>query len=280
MVSFVVVCQFVGVFLIFLIFPIYLIPFLEERFEKRLPTQVRPMSDHVVIYRYTPAVATLLEDLAIAELEALVVESDESVARQLVAQNQLVIVGSLEDGALERAHVGSARTLIANASDHENAAVILSARQLGCTGEILALVEEPVHRQPMMLAGATAAFTPRHVLGAALAAQASRRLRSTLRGERQMGHKLVIREVRVGVGSSIAGQTLAEAGVGARTGVTVVGQWIGGELQTTPRADTKVAANGILVLAGSADAITRFFRHLPRGRGRARGSADRRGRIR
>jgi len=258
MVVFVVVCQFVGVFLVFLIFPIYLIPFLEERFEKRLPTRVPPLEEHVVIYRYTAAVATLLEELELAGVPALVIEADEGVARELVAQGRPVILGRLENDALERAHVGAARTLIANSSDHENAAVILSARQLGCAGEILALVEEPMHRQPMLLAGATAAFTPRHVLGAALAAQASRRLRSTLRGERQLGDRLVIREVRVGPGSSISGQTLAEAGLGARIGVSVVGQWTGGELQPSPTAETKIAPNGILILAGSAEAINRF----------------------
>lgn len=38
MVLFVVAVQFIGVFIVFLIIPIYLIPFLEERFEVRLPS--------------------------------------------------------------------------------------------------------------------------------------------------------------------------------------------------------------------------------------------------
>ena len=42
MVLLVVAVQFLGVFLVFLIFPIYLIPFLEERFETRLG-QIREM---------------------------------------------------------------------------------------------------------------------------------------------------------------------------------------------------------------------------------------------
>ena len=37
MVTYVVLVQFVGVFLVFLVFPVYLLPFLEERFETRLP---------------------------------------------------------------------------------------------------------------------------------------------------------------------------------------------------------------------------------------------------
>ena len=55
MVLFVTVVQFAGVFLIFLVFPIYVIPFLEERFEARLPTQVPEVREHVVIHRLGPA---------------------------------------------------------------------------------------------------------------------------------------------------------------------------------------------------------------------------------
>src|SRR5512134_3987178 len=50
MVIFVVVVQFVGVFLVFLIIPIFLVPFLDERFEERLP-RFAPgnLRDHVLI---------------------------------------------------------------------------------------------------------------------------------------------------------------------------------------------------------------------------------------
>ena len=54
---------------------------------------------------------------------------------------------------------------------NRNAALTITARQLGFTGDILGLVENPLHRQPTILAGATAAYTQRHVLGAALAAR-------------------------------------------------------------------------------------------------------------
>ncbi len=258
MVLFVVTLQFVGVFLIFLVFPIYLIPFLEERFERRLPTTVGQLSDHLVVYRHGPAVETVLEEVERAGIEVIVIEPDAAKARKLMARGQRVLAVQLEDGALEKASVADARALIANGSDDEDAAVILSARQLGCQGEILALVEDPLHLPPMRLAGATAAYTPRHVLGAALAAQASRRLQSSVSGAQHLGRKLAIQDVRVGPESPLAGQTLGEAGVGRRTGVTVLGQWIGGDLEAQPTAEMRIAPNGILVLAGSAGAIERF----------------------
>ena len=67
MVSYVVLVQFVGVFLVFLVFPIYVIPFFEERFETRLPKEIPSLKEHVVIFDYGPPVATLLTELERAE---------------------------------------------------------------------------------------------------------------------------------------------------------------------------------------------------------------------
>ncbi len=258
MVAFVVLCQFGGVFLVFLVFPIYLIPFLEERFEVRVPTTAGELEEHVVVYRSGPAVTTLLAELDRAGIETLVVEPDESRARALMNRGRRVIHGALEDGVLEQASISRARALIANGRDDENAAVILSARQLDGPKEIIALVEEPVYRQPMILAGGTAAYTPRHVLGAALAAQASRRLGVAVSGTQQLGRNLQVREVRVGAESSLAGRTLREADIGRRTGVTILGQWVGGRLVPTASADAVIEANGILVVAGGTENLDRF----------------------
>ena len=52
MVIYVVFAQFIGVILLFLVFPIYLIPFLEERFETKLPKESANSKNHVVIFDY------------------------------------------------------------------------------------------------------------------------------------------------------------------------------------------------------------------------------------
>src|SRR5687768_10129634 len=82
MVIFVVLVQFVGVFLVFLIIPIYLIPFLEERFEEKVPrTVARDLHDHVVIYGFAPTVETLLQRLESNDVRTLVLETNEARAR-------------------------------------------------------------------------------------------------------------------------------------------------------------------------------------------------------
>src|SRR5262249_20096888 len=145
-----------------------------------------------------------------------------------------------------------------NGTDDENAAVVLAARQLGFRGPILALVEEPFHRRPMMLAGATAVFTPRHILGAALAARASLRISPREGGIQQLGRNLEGAEIRVHHHSPLAGHTLNETAVGSRTGAHVIGQWLGGELAVPSGSGLRLEPDGILVVVGSHAGIDRL----------------------
>src|SRR5207302_8323709 len=88
MVILVVAVQFVVVFLFFLIVPIFMIPFLEERFEERLPREAGEISHHIVIYRFGPAVETRLQRLRTDGIPSLVVETDEAAARAVLEMQQ------------------------------------------------------------------------------------------------------------------------------------------------------------------------------------------------
>ena len=259
MVVYVVFAQFIGVILLFLVFPIYLIPFLEARFETKLPKDSANARNHVVIFDYGPAVATLITELEQANIPTVVIDEDENDARHLLEQGHRVIYGNLDEGVLEKSNLSAARALIVNSSDDRNAATILAARQLGFTGEILALVEDPYHRQPIILAGASGAYTPRHVLGAALAARASQKVSPTVAGIQHLGHKLQVAEARITRDSSLAGKTLAEADLGQHAGVTVIGQWVSGKLIAPSAPSMRLEAGGILILVGNDVSIRNFM---------------------
>ena len=271
MAVFVVAVEFIGVFLLFLIFPIYLIPFLEERFESRLPIEAVDLEGHVVVFRFGPAVATLLAELERAGIAALVIEEEEGVARRLVERGVRVAFGRLEDGLLERVCLMQARAVVANGTDDGNAALILGVRQAGFEGEVVALVEEPFHRKPMLLAGASAAFTPRHILGAALAARASRRMSPVLSGLQPLGRHLQVAELPIAPRSPLAGKTLAESAVAETTGVRVIGQWHGGRLRAPLAGGDRLSAHGSLVVAGDAQALERLRAVAEGGESRRRG---------
>jgi Trk K+ transport system NAD-binding subunit len=248
MVILVVAVQFVGVFLMFLIIPIYLVPFLEERFEEKVPrTADAKLADHVVVYRFGPAVETLLQRLKSHAVPSLVVEIDEAQARAVMENGQAVVFTRSEEDALDVCRIQQARAIVANGRDEENAALILRARQLGFRGEIYAFVEDPSHRKPMELSGATSAYTPRHIIAAALAAHASDLLSPRLPGLDQVDG-IVRREIRVSANSPLVGRTLADAKLPA----AIVGVWTRSRLRT--RIDV-IEPNSVLELVGDPDAL-------------------------
>jgi Trk K+ transport system NAD-binding subunit len=67
-----------------------------------------------------------------------------------------------------------------------------------------------------------------------------------------------VAELRVRRESPLAGRTLAEAEIGARTGATVVGQWKGGELEVLAGPEVRIAADGLLVAVGSRESVDRL----------------------
>lgn len=251
MVIFVVVIQFVGVFLVFLIIPVYLIPFLEERFEEKVPRAASAKLDqHVVVYGFAPTVETLLQRLESNGVPALVLETNEPRARTVMERNQAVVFSRSDEDALDVCRLMNARALVANGEDQENAALILRARQMGFTGDIFAFVENPTHRKPMELAGATAVYTPRHIVAAGLAAHASDRISPRVPGLESIDG-LERREVRVPAKSALIGKTLRAAGLP----VAVVGIWNRSQLVTRCMPDTVIEPAAVLELVGTPDML-------------------------
>ena len=252
MVILVFVVQFAGVFLVFLIIPIYLIPFLEERFEEKVPREAnKKLNDHVIVYGFGPTVETLLQRLAEEHVPTLVVETSEETARGLMERRQAVVFTRADEDALAAARLHTARAIVTNVTDQENAAMILRARQMGFARDIYAFVENPTHRKPMELAGATAVYTPRHIVAAALAAHASDALSPRLPGLEGI-EGLQRREVRVPAGSPLAGKSVRDAALPA----VVVGVWRRSRL-VSRCADVVLEPGAMLELVGTAEALER-----------------------
>jgi len=258
MVLFAVFTQFAGVFLVFFVVPLILVPVLEERFEKRLPRTIDPLAGHLVVFRHGPEVEALIAEAERAGVAVLLIEDRESEARSLIDRGRQVLYGSLEENVLENAHLGAARGLIANGGDDQNAVVVLTARQLGFAGELVALLENPLHRQPLILAGANAAATPKHLLAAALAARASERVSPTISGLEDLGERLRVRELRVASHCEVAGQTLAQSRLGARCGAAILARWHLGRMDAAISPDEVLAPRDVLIAAGSEESLGRL----------------------
>jgi voltage-gated potassium channel len=96
---FVIVAQFTGLFLVFLIFPVYVLPYFEERFEARLARVLPPMDGRVLFHRHGPAVDSLVEELRRVAIPFVILEQNEPLARSLRDRGYEVVLGSLEERA-------------------------------------------------------------------------------------------------------------------------------------------------------------------------------------
>jgi len=260
MTLFVIFFELVGMSFYVLIFPVFFLPYFEERFEQRLPGSLPEMAGRVLIHRYGPAVDSLVEELRHVGTAFVILEQDERQARRLRDRGYEVVFGSLDEQPEMLAGVETAQALITNSDDHADATFIMMARERGYTGTILALAEEPLHRPAMEKIGATAVFTPSHVLGAALAARASARISPKVEGLALLGERVGIADFRVQTGSPLAGQRLGTLRMRARYGVTVIGQWNGGRFAPAEGPETRIEARAILVVAGAHANLARVER--------------------
>lgn len=251
MALFVIVGQFMGQFLVFLIFPIFVLPYFEEQFEAKLPHVLPPMQGVVLFYGHGPAIETLLEEFVRYRSPFVIFEEDMVQARKLRDRGYSVVHGQLAEGQAALARVAQARAVVSNAGDHANASCTMIVRELGFTGPLFALADEPLYRAPMIQIGATDVFTPAHVLGGALASRASVRISPPAEGMHLLGSAVGLAEFRVRASSPLAGKRLGELRLREQHGVTIIGQWRAGAFTTTKGPATVVESGAILVAVGS-----------------------------
>jgi Trk K+ transport system NAD-binding subunit len=251
MALFVILGQFFGQFLVFLIFPLVVIPYFEDEFEVRLQSSLPPMHKHVLFYRFGPAIESLLEEFKNRKAPFVIFEEDMEVARNLRDRGFNVVFGKLAEDPAVLANVSQARAVVANAGDHANATLTMVVREQGFTGPLFALADDPLYRRPLVQIGATDVFTPAHVLGAALASQASIRISPPAEGMHLLGTKVALAEFRVRAESPLAGKKLGELRLRATHGVSVIGQWQTGVFTTAKGPQTRIEPGAILVVVGA-----------------------------
>jgi Trk K+ transport system NAD-binding subunit len=257
---FVILGQFLGQFLVFLIFPIFVLPYIEEKFEVRLQHVLPPMQGKVLFYRHGLAIEPLLEEMHRSRSPFVVFEEDLGTARMLRDRGYGVVLGRLGDERAVLTRVRDARAVVTNGGDHANATCAMLVRELGFKGPLFALADDPLYRAPMVRIGATEVFTPSHVLGAALASRASVRINPPAEGMHLLSADMGIAEFRVSASSPLAGQRLGELRLREQHGVSVIGQWSEGVFTTAKGPDTRVDPGAILVVVGTHAHLERVER--------------------
>jgi hypothetical protein len=154
--------QLTGVSLIFLALPVFVAPWVESQISQTVPVSVDGISDHVIIAGYTSRGQALVEELTSRDRPYVIIEPDRELASELYAETDLTVVRGnpelLED--LQKVGLSSARALVADVGDEENASIALATQSVEDV-EVITFVEELEMAVYHDYAGANEVLSPR-----------------------------------------------------------------------------------------------------------------------
>jgi Trk K+ transport system NAD-binding subunit len=269
---FTIILILTGVFMIFMFIPALLEPVLTRIVNVPPPTGTsREMKGHVVIAGYGPLARALIDSLIISDLRIVVVEAEETMAREVDAHYRSrvsVVWGDYRaPRTWEHAWVKHAHSVVVCEDERTAAEIILGIRdQTG--GSIIAVVDDLAYDRFLRYAGAEYVLSPKNSTGKILARHAVIRpdvdtifeaisldhmkLEEGKAGEGTL--KLV--KVPVMPGCIAFGKSLGELDLYERYGVDLLFLWKAGEFLSSPGKEDLLDASTMLFLLGKASSVS------------------------
>lgn len=203
---------------------------------------------HVLLTRHGPITKYLIKLLRRHHYDFFILAPSLAEALELHEQNLPVVLGEFNDPeTYHRLRVARAAMVVTTRSDIINTNVAFTVREVSAKVPVVATATSDSGRDALELAGASKVLQLEHMMGQTLARRVIDRDASAhLIGELDGLH---IAEASV-AGTPLVGITLANSGLRARTGVSVVGYWDHGVFKPS-QAESVLAPNTILVLAGT-----------------------------
>jgi voltage-gated potassium channel len=235
---------------------------------RKMDTKIKNLSDHYVIAGFGRVGRKVAEEYTRRKVPFVVIENNPTVVSELEKESLLYINGpATEDESLLAAGIDRARVLISTLpNEADNVYLSLTARQMNPNLYIIARADQPEGEKKLKRAGANSVVSP-HLLGGIRMAMAA--LRPNVVDFMQMtaleGSGLGIEEVQVPPGCRFGGKTLADSGMKAEYGVTVIGIKKGNQqLQINPPPSAVIEPGDILVLIGASDKLEQLTGQMDR----------------
>jgi Trk K+ transport system NAD-binding subunit len=247
---------FLLVLLPFTFIQFFYAPWMETQRQLRAPRELPENTrDHVILTSYDAVAVSVIERLQLYNREYVVLQSELNRALELHDLGIRVVLGEVDDReTYRRLRADQAALVVAGGNDFVNTNIAFTVRDFTDRPPIVALARDPDSVDVLQLAGATHVVELAEMLGRSLA-------RRTLGGETRANvigqfDALLIAEAPV-LGTPLVGKTIAESGLRAATGLSIVGIWQRGHF--TPAApDNRIEASSVLVLAGTEEQFAAF----------------------
>lgn len=224
--------------------------------------QIVELDTLLVIYdtNYNPVVVLGGGKVGMAAVDALhakgmavhLVEKNEALRERLAAVPDRLIIGDAADLAviMEAGIAEAPSVLLTTNDDAVNIYLAVYCRRLNPKLRIVSRITHERNLEAIHRAGADFALS--------YTSLGVESVYALLRGREMVLLGEGVEFFALDMPSGLAGRTLAEAGIGARTGLNVIAVESEGETSTNPRADLPLPAGGRLLVLGTSEQRRRF----------------------
>jgi Trk K+ transport system NAD-binding subunit len=228
-------------------------PWLEAQIRNRAPRSLPPdTAGHVILCRHDPIAKGVIARLERDDIPYVVLEPDPRTAGDLLYDDVSVMTGDTDSrDTYESARAGQAQFVLANRSDVDNTNVALTVREVAPNVPIAATVTHDDSEDILQLSGATHTLPVKRWLGQQLAT----RINAHHAELHPIGQYRDLRFAELPVHNTpLADQTIREAALRERMGVTIAGVWERGTFHpATP--SHRLQESSVPVVVGTADQL-------------------------
>lgn len=232
----------------------------ENRRRLRMLSEI---SHHIIVCGYGRVGRNVVEELKAEGLPFVVIDLNPEKLVRLQETGALGIRGDAStESKLKEAGIDRARGLVAAAkSDAENVFIVLTARSLRPDLSIVARADVEESEPKLLRAGANRVILPYHITGRRLVTMLVRPDVADFLDEvsHASGMELLLEQIQVAAGSSLAGQTLANAQARHQFDVTVLAcKTSDGKWNTRPHGGTVVESGCQLIALGTQEHLKKL----------------------
>jgi Trk K+ transport system NAD-binding subunit len=255
----VIVLQLTGIGLILTAVDVFAVPWLRDALASTVPESALDAEGHVLVCGFTPRTDAFVGELEARDRDYVLVEPDAETAADCHDEGYRVVHGDPESTpVLSNVRVRDADAVVADVADDRNASITLAVKEASPETRVVTVVENPDLEQYHRVAGADVALSPRRLLGQRLAGEVPTAVTADIEAGVEIGEDLELVEITIEAGSDLCQQTFAEAALGERFGVTVVGAWFGTDFETGVEPTTELTAGARLLVAGDPEQLERL----------------------
>jgi voltage-gated potassium channel len=237
-------------------------------FASKLKKRMKRMKDHVVVCGAGSTGRNVIEELIKTDVPVVAIDTRDDELKEIAdkhpnAHFTYLVGDATDDDVMAQVNLPAARGLVAAlSSDKDNLYLTVSARQQNPTARIIARCAELSHVEKIRRSGADAVVSPNYIGGLRMVSEMLRpsvvRFLDDMMRDARANYR--IEEVTLGDGARALGETLRDARVRERFGMTVLAMRGKDAAVWTynPDASEKLTPGMTLVVLGSTEQVSQL----------------------